>query len=192
MIIIGITGSIGCGKSTLARNLKKIGENVYNPDIWVKNLYMKKDFLEIIKKNFPQVFDEKNNFYKRKLREIVFNNAKELKKLEGIIHPILKERLKKIIRRNSRRENIIFLDVALLYEMNWDKYCDYVVVVDVDEKIQKNRVIERDHIKEEDFYKIVKQQMPQSEKIKRADFVINTAQKENVNLAEMIRIVGMI
>ena len=112
--------------------------------------------------------------------------------MEGIIHPILKERLKKIIRRNSRRENIIFLDVALLYEMNWDKYCDYVVVVDVDEKIQKNRVIERDHIKEEDFYKIVKQQMPQSEKIKRADFVINTAQKENVNLAEMIRIVGMI
>ena len=192
MIIIGITGSIGCGKSTLARNLKKIGGIVYNPDIWVKNLYMKKDFLEIIKKNFPQVFDEKNNFYKRKLREIVFNNAKELKKLEGIIHPILKEKFKKIIRRNSRRENIIFLDVALLYEMNWDKYCDYVVVVDVDEKIQKNRVIERDHIKEEDFYKIVKQQMPQSEKIKRADFVINTAQKENVNLAEMIRIVGMI
>ena len=56
MIIIGITGSIGCGKSTLARNLKKIGENVYNPDIWVKNLYMKKDFLEIIKKKFSASF----------------------------------------------------------------------------------------------------------------------------------------
>lgn len=192
MILIGITGSIGCGKSVLAGNLRKLGYTVYNPDVWVRYLYKNDDFLKVIKESFPETFDEKGIFNKRKLRQIVFDDSKKLKKLENIIHPLLKKKIKDIVRRQYRRQEFVFLDIALLFEMNLDKICDIVVVTDVNYEIQKERVMKRDHISEEDFIKIVKKQIPQKEKIEMADFVINTAKNENVNLAEMIDFMGSI
>lgn len=181
MILTAITGSIGCGKTTLANILREQGYLVYDIDKWVKYLYFDKRFLSIIQKFFPETF-ENNVFNKRKLRTIVFDNPMKLKELENLIHPFLGKKLRHII-RTSKNNGIVFVDVALLYEMNWNKYFNYVILADVDEKIQKERVIKRDNISEEDFYKINKLQMPMAEKRKKVDFIINTG----VNINELRR-----
>lgn len=189
MILTAITGSIGCGKTTLSNILRKQGFLVYDVDKWVKYLYYKKDFLLVIKKVFPEVFDEQGDFNKRVLRNLVFNNTEKLKILENLIHPFLTVQLKKIVRKRKNR-GLVFVDVALLYEMGWDKYFDYVILADVDADIQKSRVMERDNIKAEDFEKINKLQMPQEYKKKLVDFVVNTDASLEVltkNLIEVIR-----
>jgi dephospho-CoA kinase len=178
MKIVGITGSIGCGKTYLANIIKKLGFSVYNPDFWVRDLYQKKDFLQVIAREFPQTF-ENGVFNKRKLRTLVFDDNKQLKKLESLIHPFLGKKLKKIINKNARHEDVLFLDVALLLEFGWDKYCDYIIVADVDDDIQKQRVMKRDHISEADFNKIVAVQMDKNLKRAFADVVIDTNSKEN-------------
>ena len=90
MKLVAITGSIGCGKTTLASMVRRLGYCVYDVDGWVRRLYFKKDFIRVIGKHFPQVIeDEKVN--KRALRNIVFNDNARLKELEGLIHPFLRQ-----------------------------------------------------------------------------------------------------
>ena len=188
MQIIGITGSIGCGKTFLASILQKAGYCVYNPDFWVRDLYKKADFLRVIEQNFPQVFNN-GEFNKRKLRELVFNDNKQLKKLESLIHPFLNKKLKKIIKRQAPTEDFLFLDVALLLEMGWDKYCDYILVAYTDDQTQMHRVMERDHISAEDFKKIVAVQMPKDEKNTYADVVIETNLPENILKVQLLKFI---
>ena len=191
MITVGITGSIGCGKTYLANIIRSLGYGVYNPDKWVAGLYKKPQFLNIIAKNFPTSF-ENGVFNKRSLRNIVFNDKQQLNKLENLIHPFLKQKIKSIIHKFSRKSDIIFFDAALLLEKNWDIYCDYIIIADIDEETQKQRVMKRDNITAADFYKIIKVQIPQSEKCEHADFIINTGLAENVIKTEIIRIIDWI
>lgn len=173
MIIIGITGSIGCGKTTIANTLRKQGELVWDVDKWVKFLYYKKDFLNNLKEIFPEAFAN-NQFNKRCLRNIVFNDNNKLKILENIIHPYLENKFRKIIRKNAKNNYLAFIDIALLFEMGWDRYCDYIVLADVDKEVQIKRVMLRDGISRDDFEKIDKIQMSQDKKKKMVDFIIDT------------------
>ena len=191
MIIIGITGSIGCGKTYLANMIRDLGYGVYNPDKWVRGLYRNQDFLKVIQKNFPTTF-EKGVFNKRTLRNLVFNDNNQLNKLENIIHPFLRNKIQSIIHKFSRKTDIIFFDAALLFEKKWDIYCDYVIVADIDEETQKQRVMKRDNISEDDFYKIIKVQIPQSEKRERADIIINTGEPENINKVQILELMNEI
>lgn len=186
MIIIGITGSIGCGKTYLANIIKKMGFVVHNPDKWVRDFYKKSEFLNIIKQNFPTTF-ENGVFNKRSLRNLVFNNKNQLEKLEYIVHPFLKKKIKTVINKFSRNTDVIFFDAALLFEKNWDIYCDYIIVADIDEETQKQRVMKRDNISAEDFYKIIKVQISQSQKRDWADFIINTGEPENINKVQIMQ-----
>ena len=188
MILVGITGSIGCGKTTIANILREKGELVLDIDKWVKFLYYKKDFLDNIRLIFPETFVS-GVFNKRCLRNIVFNDNKKLKMLENIIHPYLENRIKKIIKKNTGKKFVIFIDVALLFEMGWDKYCDYIILADVEKEIQKIRVMKRDNISQEDFEKIDSIQMSQEEKRKKVDFILNT----NVNKKALrVKIINML
>lgn len=173
MKLIAITGSIGCGKTTIAKELKKLGYTVFDVDGWVRRLYFKRDFIATIVKNFPETAVD-GVFNKRKLRNVVFDDNLKLKKLESLIHPFLKDQLKEVIRKNAFSNDLYFLDVALLFEMGWDKYCDLVMVADVDGEIQKQRVMKRDNVSAEHFEKINNVQMSQAEKIALADVVIET------------------
>ena len=173
MRLIAITGSIGCGKSTLADLLKQLGYLVYNVDGWTRNLYKSESFCKLILNKFPEV-DENGKVNKKALRKIVFSDIEKLRKLEKIVHPLLKQKLRKVIYKNSRYDELIFIDAALVYELGWDKYCDLVIVADVDYDVQKQRVMNRDGISAEDFEKIVALQMSNSDKVYRGDVVINT------------------
>lgn len=177
MILTAITGSIGCGKTTISNILREQGFLVYDIDKWVKHVYYQKGFLSVINTNFPETFDT-GVFNKRKLRNLVFDNPEKLKFLEGLIHPFLTKKLRHIIRKN-KNTGLVFVDVALLFELGWDKYFDYVILADVDGETQKKRVMNRDGVSAEDFYKINKLQMPRDEKIKKVDFVIQTGCSKN-------------
>lgn len=188
MIFAAITGSIGCGKTTISNILRKQGFLVYDIDKWVKLLYYKKDFLAVISKYFPEVFDENGIFNKRALRNLVFSNSDKLKILESLVHPFLTARLRRIIRQN-RNNGIVFVDVALLYEMGWDKFFDYVVLADVEYEVQKLRVMKRDNVSAEDFEKINKVQMPQEEKRKKADFIVDTNASEGKLVQQLLCVI---
>jgi dephospho-CoA kinase len=151
-------------------------------------LYYKKDFINTLEKVFPNVVSE-HKVDKRALRNIVFSDNSKLKVLENLIHPFLKENLKDLIRRNAKNDDLFFLDVALLFEMGWDIYCDLIIVTDVDYEMQKQRVMKRDNITAEDFDKINDIQMDNKEKTDIADVVINTNQKPNQLRLELINII---
>ena len=189
MKIIAITGSIGCGKSFLANIIRSLGYVVYDADKWVKYLYYRPAFLKVIKQNFPEVFDANGTFNKRKLRNLVFNNNQELKRLEKLVHPFLKQKLLNIIRKNSQTNRVFFFDAALLFEMKWNIYCQSVILADVDKNIQKQRVMIRDNISADEFEKIVSVQIDNEQKKQFVNAVINTDKTENLLKIELIKII---
>ena len=188
MLLVAITGSIGCGKTTLAKIANSLGYTVFDIDGWVRRLYFSPDFLKTLEKHFPGTV---NNGVadKRALRNLVFNDKSKLKLLESLIHPFLRENLKKVIRDNAYCSDIFFVDVALLFEMGWDKYCDLILVADVDYDIQKQRVMKRDNVSAEDFDKINNVQMNNEHKKMLADVVINTDKPKNLLKVELINII---
>lgn len=188
MKLAAITGSIGCGKTTLAGLVRELGYVVYDIDGWTRALYRKPAFIRMILENFPSVGD-KGKVNKRKLRDLVFNDNRELKRLEGLVHPFLEERFFEMIRRNSRYDDVFFIDAALIFELGWDRYCDLVVVADVDYELQKQRVMKRDGITAADFEKIVAVQMSNREKILRADVIVETDKPLGVLKVELLSII---
>lgn len=188
MKLAAITGSIGCGKTTLSKIVRRLGYVVYDIDGWVRRLYYQKDFIKVIAAYFPEVMEgEKVN--KRKLRNLVFGDNARLKVLESLIHPFLKQTLMNVRRRNARRADLFFMDVALLFEMGWDKYCDYIVVADVDYETQKMRVMRRDNISAADFDKINRIQMDNAAKKVLADVIINTDKPINLLKVELLTMI---
>ena len=188
MKLAAITGSIGCGKTTLSKIVRRLGYVVYDIDGWVRRLYYQKDFIKVIAAHFPEVMEgEKVN--KRKLRNLVFGDNARLKVLESLIHPFLKQTLMNVRRRNARRADLFFMDVALLFEMGWDKYCDYIVVADVDYETQKMRVMRRDNISAADFDKINRIQMDNAAKKVLADVIINTDRPINLLKVELLAMI---
>jgi len=191
MKIVAITGSIGCGKTTLANIVRELGYAVYDVDGWVRRLYYQKDFIEAVGKCFPEAADN-GRINKRCLRRIVFADYRRLKVLEGLVHPFLKQILKKLRRQNAKYDDLFFIDLALLFEMGWDKFCDFVVVADVAYELQKQRVMKRDNISGEDFENINKIQMDNQVKKKLADFVINTDKPFNQLKADLLYVINEI
>ena len=189
MKLVAITGSIGCGKTTISDILRSLGYLVYDIDKWVRYLYYRADFLAVIRKKFPEVFVG-NVFDKKKLRELVFDNPAKLRELEALIHPFLTQKMRRIIRKRVNK-GIVFIDVALLFELKWDKFCYSVVLADTDYETQKQRVMRRDNISAEDFDKINKQQMPREVKKMKADIIIDTGVSKNKlrrNVVELVRV----
>ena len=188
MKLVAITGSIGCGKTTIAKIVKGLGYTVFDVDGWVRRIYFNKSFLNVLEDKFPGTV--RNGVAdKRALRNIVFSDRSKLRVLEGMIHPFLKDYPKKVIRRNGRCDDLFFIDVALLFYILWDKYCDLILVADVDYEIQKQRVMDRDKVSAEDFDKINNVQMKNEDKKVLADVVVNTDKSRNLLKAELINII---
>lgn len=191
MQVVAITGSIGCGKTTIAGIIRKLGYVVYDADNWCRHMYYNASFMKKIAEAFPSAF-ENGRFNKRLLRQLVFSDQSQLRKLESLTHPYLKRRFLKSIRNSAYYDDLVFVDVAILYEMGWDKYCQYIIVAEAPYEVQKKRVMERDGVSEGEFEKIIKAQMDNSAKKLIADFVVDTNKSLGLLKVDLIALIDRI
>ncbi len=175
MIIIGLTGSIGMGKSTIAGQFASLGAKICSADSCVHKLLGKNGAaVGIISKNFPDAV--KSGIVDRKiLGQIVFLDKEKLKLLENILHPLVQEMENEFISRARRLgAKLVVLDIPLLFETAGENRVDYTVVVTAPYFIQRQRVMARSGMTAEKFERIIASQMQDMEKRNRADFVIPT------------------
>ena len=179
-MIIGLTGGIASGKSTVSKYLAEKGFKVYDADKIAKNISEEKYVQEEIIATFgDKILDKNGNVDRKKLKEIVFENKDKLEKLNGIIHPKVIDFYKKLKEKNI--DEVIIFDVPLLFESGLDKICDKILVVISDYEVQLDRIVERDKIDRELAEKIIKAQLSNEERIKNADVVI----ENNSNLEDL-------
>ncbi len=183
MYKIGITGSIGSGKTTIAKNFSIYNIPIFNADDEIKNILKNRIIVEKIKNKWPQVCTD-NSINKLKLRSIIFSNEKEKKKLENILYPQLEINRKKFEKVNANKTITVY-DVPLIYETKSEKNYNLILLANCKKHIQMERVLKRDKISKTLFEKILKTQMSFEKKKKFKPKIINT---NNHNIFIFIKI----
>lgn len=171
--IFGLTGGIGSGKTTVAKMIENMGFPVYYSDGRAKELVNESQFL---KSKITQLLGEesydKQGIYNRKfVSTIVFENPEKLQALNAIIHPAVKSDFQNWLQKNADKE-FVFKETALLFELDLDKACYKSVLVTAEDNSRIKRVMDRDSKTYREVQSIMAKQMPEKDKIKRADFVI--------------------
>jgi len=173
MIKVALTGSIGMGKSTVARMFERAGIPVFDADAVVRQLQGPGGALvDRIGARFPGTV-EGSVLDREKLAQAVLVNADEIAALEAIVHPAVREAREDFIRLHATARAIIF-EIPLLFETGGDSEFDKVIVVSAPGPVQRERVLGRDGMSEAKFDAILARQMPDAEKRRRADFVVDT------------------
>ena len=171
-MIIGITGSIACGKSTVSNYLKSKGYIVIDADK-IGHEALDDDYVkEKLILAFGNEILEDNKINRQKLGELVFGNSSNLNVLNSIIHPEIRKKILEKIDKNNDKE-LIFIDVALLFEAKFDDLVDKIIVVYVDENTQLTRLMKRNSISEKEALSRIVSQMSPLEKAKLGDYTIN-------------------
>ena len=180
MIILGLTGSIGTGKSTVSRYLQKKGFPVLDADQMVKDLYADKKFCRELSVRFGEnILNEQGYIDTLLFGRLVFENKEWLQQLNRMIHPRIKAEFEKRKVLLSNSHPIVVYDIPLLYEANMEELVDVVALVCLDKQKQIARIRERDNRTVEQIEQIIGYQMPQEEKKERADYVLdNNGTKE--------------
>jgi dephospho-CoA kinase len=175
-IVIGLTGSIGMGKSTTARILKSMGFPVHSADRAIhKTLQREGKGVKQVARLFPEAM-KKNAINRKRLGEIVFAEPAKLKKLEKILHPYAERTAQQFITGAAKKKaKAIVLEIPLLFETKAEKFCDITICVTAPRRIQKERVLKRRGMTKAKFHAILKRQLPDKEKRRRADYVIDTS-----------------
>lgn len=175
MLLIGLTGSIGMGKSETAKMFRELGVPVYDADAAVHKLYDRGGkAVEPIRAAFPSaVIDDAVD--RKALSRCVLGLPDEMKKLEAIVHPLVGEAQIEFLKENmSQGHEMAVLDIPLLYETGGETRVDVVVVVSAPYDIQKTRVLARPDMDEAKFAAIHAKQIPDAEKRERADFIVES------------------
>lgn len=187
-MVIGLTGGVGTGKSTVSQILKDRGFSVIDLDVISHEVIEFSSVVEKIVQNFGrEVLDEDEagncTISREKLGKIIFANKEKRLALNSIMHPeILKVMHKKILECKSEKNKIIFVEVQLLFEVQWEKEFDYILLVAAKRDMQVRRVLERDKRSEEEAWNIINSQMSLDEKREKSDFVIeNDGNMDDLN-----------
>ncbi len=170
--IIGLTGGIATGKSTVSKILTEKGLQVIDADALVKSIYKTEEAKSFVQKEFPEAWNNGINF--KSLREIVFNYPESKNKIENFIYNRLPEVFKKASKQ-VKEQNFLIYDVPLLFEKKLDKKVDLTLVVYTPRSIQRSRIVSRDGSSIEEANLIIDQQLDIEEKKKWADFVIDNS-----------------
>ena len=173
MFILGLTGSLGMGKSTTAKFFAEEGVPVHDADAAVHRLYAG-EAAPLIEAAFPgTTVDGKVD--REKLGKAVLGNSSAIKKLEQIVHPLVRtEEQRFLAEAEQSGAKVAVLDIPLLFETGGDKRCDAVVVVSAPAEVQRKRAFERPGMSEEKFQALLAKQMPDAEKRARADFIVDS------------------
>lgn len=175
MFILGLTGSLGMGKSTTAKFFAEEGVPVHDADAAVHRLY-DGEATAAIEAAFPGT-TESGKVDREKLGKRVLGDALAIKRLEQIVHPLVRQAEERFLAEAERKgAQVAVLDIPLLYETGGDQRCDAVVVVSAPADVQRTRAFERPGMTEDKLAAILAKQMPDAEKRARADFVVDTSQ----------------
>ena len=189
MIRIALTGSIGMGKSTVAKMFADAGVPVFDADAEVRQLQgLDGSLVEAIAKAFPKAM-RGNEIDREALAAIVLADPAKLAVLEAITHPAVQSARAAFIARHSNAPALLF-DIPLLFETKGEKEFDKVVVVSAPAAIQRNRVLRRPGMTEARFDSILARQMPDSDKRARADFIIDTSGEKSATQAQVRNILS--
>ena len=173
MIVIGLTGSIGMGKTTTAKLFAAEGIPVLDSDAVVHDLYSA-EAVPMIEAAFPGTTIS-GTVDRLELGNILRENPANFRKLEAIVHPLVRERQEAFLRKaREENQNFAVLDIPLLFETGGETRVDKVVVVSCAQEIQRQRVLSRPGMTEEKLELILARQMPDAEKCRRADFIIDS------------------
>jgi len=174
MFILGLTGSVGMGKSATAKMFAEEGVPVHDADAAVHALY-EGEAVQPIEAAFPGTTAD-GKVDRLKLGERVIGHADEIRRLERIVHPLVAAVRDEFLAEARRRgAKIAVLDIPLLYETGGESLCDAVVVVSAPAQIQRERVLARPGMTEAKFAALLAKQMPDVDKRARADFVVDTS-----------------
>ena len=182
-MIIGLTGGIASGKSTVAKMFKELGAKIVDADELGHRVILpgKPAWKKVVNLFGPEILKDDLNIDREKLGKIVFNDPEGLKNLNAITHPeiikLIAKEIKEAKKRSSpeEKEEILIIDAALIYEAKIDNLMDKIIVVYTEEEEQFRRLGQRSNLSKEEALKRIKSQIPLKEKAKRADYVIDNS-----------------
>jgi len=180
-LIVGLTGGIVVGKSTVASMFKDLGAKIIDADKLGHSVILPhRPAWEKIIRLFGKDFLRNDlTIDREKLGKIVFTNQTLLKKLNEITHPeiikLIKKEINLTINKTQNQEKILIIDAALIYEAKIDRLMDKIIVVYIDEEEQIKRLIKRNNLSKEEALQRIKSQMPMKEKVKMADYMVNNS-----------------
>lgn len=192
MIVLGLTGSIGTGKSTTSAMFHDLGVPVHDADATVHDLYRREAVVPVAE-IFPEALRD-GVIDRKTLSAILAQSPDRFRALEAVIHPLVRARETAFLA--AERENatpLVLLDIPLLFETGGEERVDKVVVVTCDPQTQRQRVLSRPGMTQEKFELILSRQMPDAEKRQRADFIIDTgrgleaARKQVEEVVELLK-----
>ncbi|RKS93933.1 dephospho-CoA kinase [Flavobacterium limicola] len=179
--IIGLTGGIGSGKTTVANFFKSYGIPVYIADDEARKIMQSADIMEAIKDLFGVDVFENEILNREKLAKIVFNNPESLEKLNGIVHPTVKKHFEQWLLQNLEAPYVIY-EAAILFESGSYKDCDIIITVTAPIESRIQRVIKRDKTTRELVLKRINAQWTDEKRISKSDFVIENVAIESTKL----------
>ena len=188
-IILGLTGSIGMGKTTTAKMFAKYGIPVWEADTSVHKLYSKEgEAVELFKEKLPSSIVN-NEVSRAELKKLINDDERNLKTIETLVHPLVSNDRKRFVKAAEKKKiPLIVLDIPLLFEKGHEKSVDYIAVVSVTKETQRKRVLKRNTMTPEMVEKILGIQMSDAEKRQKADFVIitDTLEQAEIKVLEII------
>lgn len=190
MLIVALTGGIGCGKSTVSRYLEDLGVPVIDADILARELILPgTPALEEARIAFgDSVINDEGHLDRSTLRGMIFDDPSKKKQLENILHPRIREAMELWI--SNQNSPYVVLVIPLLFETNQTDLADRILVIDCDEKTQETRVKSRDAMTYTEIHKIIRSQVDREFRLKNADDIIvnNGSKKELIRDVESIHI----
>ena len=185
--IIGLTGGIGTGKTTVANYFASKGVPVYIADEAAKEIMNAKEVMQQVQALFAEnEISENGQLNRNYIRELVFNDEDKLAQLNSIIHPKVKIDFENWL-KEFKEAPFVIKEVAILFETNGQNYCDATILVTAQLETRIQRILERDKTSKEIILKIIKNQLPEQEKIRLATYVI-----ENENLEKTYELIDIL
>ena len=189
-MIVGLTGGIGTGKSTVSRKLRERGYPVIDLDVISREVIEYPEVIDELVRNFGnEILENQNNISgkksisRNKLRQTVFKEEKKVSVLNSIMHPPIVKEMRRQIEELRKSYKTVFVEVQLLFEAKLEKEFDIIVLVYADKKTQLERVLKRDGRKEEEVQQIINAQMDMTEKRRLSNYIIeNNGDSEMLDL----------
>lgn len=193
--VIGILGGIASGKSFVSKQFAKLGCAVIDADEISHEVLLEEQIKNAIRNEFGNaIFDDLGNINRKRLAEIIFNDEEKVSKLNSIIHPEILAKSEKLLAEYQSRQDLkaIVLDIPLLLEIGWEKLCDALVFIEIDEKLRLQRAQQRGFNDPEQIKKREKFQISLDKKKKKAHYIVNNNSDISATIKQIAEVLSEI